>query len=356
MKEKNLVSIFLDPIMAGVNYMLPCIVAGGLLMGLSFLVDDPSLVMENFGSNTPFASFLNTVGTTMFGFMLPVLTAGIAYSIAGVAAIPAGLMAGAIVKEGTSGFLGALVIGFVVGFLIVILEKLLKKMPESLEGLKNLLMIPLFSVFFTGAITLFLVEPVVGTLNTGLNSILESMNGSSLILLGAILGAMQSVDFGGPINKTAYLFATASLANGDYVLMSAVLAGAIVSPYVTALSSTIFKSKFSAKERTQGFTNYLIGLAGISECAIPYAVKDPVRVIGSCVIGSAVAGGLSVYFGCRVMAPFGGVFIIPLNDSPLGFIAAMCAGILVGTLLLGFSKKPIQEETPVEKTSMVDSL
>lgn len=346
--EKEKKKGILDHILGGIGYMLPCVVAGGILMGVGFMLDNPTINPENYGFNTPTASFFSEIGGQMFGFMLPVLSAGIAYSIAKLGAIPAGLMAGAIIKGGDSGFLGALVVGFIAGYVVLTLEKLLKKVPESLNGLKELLLIPLCSVILVGAGTIFLVEPLVGQLNTLLNNFLNSLNGSSQVFLGSLLGGMQSVDMGGPINKTAYLFATASLTNGQYVLMSAVLAGGIVPPYVTALTTTIFKNKFTKEERARGLTNYIVGLAGITETGIPFLVSDPIRVVISCVTGSAIAGGLSIYLGCSVMAPFGGIFILPLNSNPIGFLIAIGAGILVGTLILGFSKKTIVAEAEKE--------
>lgn len=196
----------------------------------------------------------------------------------------------------------------------------------------------------TGLITLFAVEPVIGQINTLLNSFLKSLNGSSQILLGSLLGGMQSVDMGGPVNKTAYLFATSSLANGQYTLMSAVLAGGIVPPYVTAFASTIFKNKFTKEERARGITNYVVGLAGITETGIPFLVSDPLRVMAACIPGSAIAGGLSIYLHCSVMAPFGGIFILPLNSNPLGFLIAIISGIIVGTIILGLLKKTVAPE------------
>lgn len=350
-KNERIGTKILNAVMGGISSMLPCVVAGGILMGIGFMLDDPTIDLANYGNNTPLASLFSTIGGTIFGFMLPILAAGIAKQIAGNAAIPAGLMAGQAIKEGTSGFLGALVVGLMAGIIVLYLEKMLAKLPETLAGVKNLLLVPLISVLIIGVATLYLVEPVIGELNLSLTQLLESMNGSSQILLGIILALMQAVDMGGPVNKTAYLFATAALANGQYVIMSAVLAGGIVPPYVTALASTLFKSKFTTAERASGLTNYVVGLAGITESAIPFLVGDPLRVILSCVVGSGIAGGLSVYFGCSVMAPFGGIFILPLNANPLGFVISILTGILVGTLILGFSKKPVMV-TPLQPSEI----
>lgn len=333
----------LDHIMAGIGYMLPIVVAGGILLGIGYMLDDPSINPDNYGYNSDTAAFFSTIGSDLFGFMLPVLSAGIAYSLGKTAAIPAGLMAGIIVKEGESGFLGALFVGFIAGYVILGLNRLFKKIPDSLDGMRSLLLVPLASTILVGLLSLFIVEPVVGYINTLLNQFLNSMNGSSQVLLGAILGGMESVDMGGPVNKTAYLFATSALANGQYTLMSAVLAGGIIPPYVTAFATTFFKNKFTREERERGLTNYIVGLAGITETGIPFLVADPIRTMIACVAGSVVAGGLSIYFGCSVMAPFGGIFILPLNSNPIGFLIAIIIGTIIGTLILGFSKKKVEE-------------
>ena len=339
-KKKN---HFLESILSGVNYMLPCVVAGGIMLGVSFLLDDISINPDTYGTNLPLAAFFNNNGNVMFSFMLPVFCAGIAFYIAGVAGIPAALMAGAICRDGDSSFLGALLLGFVVGLFVLLLKKLLAKLPETFTILKDLLLIPLISVIVTAIIAQFLVEPIIGTLNLLMNSGLQYMNGSSQIILGAVLGLMQSADMGGPINKTAYLFATAALANGQYVLMSAVLAGALIPPYVTGISSLLFRKKFTEKERGQGITNLIMGLAGISEGGIPFLLKDPLRVGAACMIGSAIAGGGSVLLGYSVMAPFGGFFILPLNANPFGFVLSVVLGVAVGVVILGVTKKEAAE-------------
>ena len=338
MKKKN---TFLETILAGVNAMLPCVVAGGIMLGVSFLLDDIAIDPANYGTNLPTAAFFNTNGNALFSFMLPVFCAGMGYYLAGKAAIPAALLAGAICRDGDSSFLGVLLLGFVVGFVVIGLTKVLNKLPESFSILRDLLLIPLASALLIALVAVFAVEPVIGQLNLLMNSGLQSMNGSSQVILGAVLGLMQSADMGGPINKTAYLFATAALANGQYVMMSAVLAGALIPPYVTGLSTLLFKNKFTKEERGQGITNLIMGLAGISEGGIPFLLKDPLRVGGACLIGSALAGGGSVLAGCSVMAPFGGFFILPLNSNPLGFVFSVIAGVTVGVLILGFSKKKL---------------
>lgn len=348
MKKSNHKSI-LDQIMTGINYMLPLVVAGGILMGIGYMVDQPAHHLSNYGYNTPLAKFFSTLGSNTFGYMLPVLSAGISYSISGVAGIPAALMAGAIIKTGTSGFLGALFGGFLAGYATKLLQKMFAKMPEAFAGLRQLLLIPLLSVMLTGLGTVLVIEPLIGQINQLMNAGLKRLNGASQILLGCLLGGMQSVDMGGPVNKTAYLFATSALASGQYTLMSAVLAGGIIPPYVTALATTIFKNKFTAAERSRGITNYLVGLAGITETGLPFLVSDPLRVMVACIPASAIAGGLSIYFHCSVMAPFGGIFILPLNSHPLGFLIAMISGIIVGTLILGLLKPPLKANSTTKK-------
>lgn len=330
---------FLDHILNGIGYMLPCVVAGGILMGIGYMLDDVSINAANYGYNTPIASFFSTTGSSIFGFMLPVLAAFIGHSICGVAAIPAGLAGGYMASQGSSSFLGALAAGFIAGYTIKLFDKIFEKLPESFDGVKTLLIYPLLSVLIMGGLSVGVLEPFVGTINHAMNAGLQSMNGTSKILLGLIVGAMQAVDMGGPVNKTAYLFATASMANGQYYIMAAVLAGGIVPPYVTAFASTIFKNKFTKEQRQTGFTNYVIGLAGITEAAIPFWAVDTVRVMISCMIGSGLAGALSMMFGCSVMAPFGGVFILPLNSNIPGYVISILAGIAVGTLIYGLIKK-----------------
>lgn len=340
-KEKK--NSFLNHILNGIEYMLPCVVAGGILMGLGYMFDDISMNPSNYGYNTPLASFFSTTGNAIFHFMLPVLAAFIGYSIAGAGAIAAGLAGGYLCSQGTSGFLGALIAGFISGYSIKLLEKLMKKLPETFDGVKTLLLFPLLSVVIMGLLSVTVLEPVVGMINGAMNVGLRSMNGSSKVVLGFIVGAMQAVDMGGPVNKTAYLFATASMANGQYDIMAAVLAGGIVPPYVTALSTTIFKNKFTKEQRQTGLTNYIIGLAGITEAAIPFWAADTIRVMISCMIGSGLAGALSMAFQCSVMAPFGGVFILPLNSNIPGYVISILTGIVVGTFIYGTIKRKPEE-------------
>lgn len=340
--KNNRVSIILNHILSGINYMLPCVVAGGILMGLGYMFDDISINATNFGYNTPIASFFSTTGSAIFGLMLPILSAFIGKSVAdSEAAFPAGFAGGYLAGQGKSGFLGAIFAGFIAGYSIKFLKRLLSKIPENLDGFTSLLLVPLISVAFMGVCSLFILEPIVGWVNTAMNNGLMSMSGSSKVILGFIVGAMQAADMGGPINKTAYLFATASLANGQYDIMAAVLAGGIVPPYITALASTLFKNKFTAKQRQTGFTNYIIGLAGITEAAIPFLIAEPVSTISSCMIGAGIAGALSMFFNCTVMAPFGGVFIFPLNSNLFGYVISIVVGIFIGTIIYGLMKKKV---------------
>ena len=295
----------LKPILDGISYMLPCVVSGGILMGVGFMVDDISINPETYGRNTPLASFFSFTGSAIFSLMLPVLSAFIARYISSNLALAGGFAGGVLASQGQSGFLGALLAGFIAGFIVKFLEqKGLNFLSENFSGLKNLLLIPLLSVIVIGLSSFFIIEPIVGQLNQAMSSFLNSLSDSNKIILGLIVGGMQATDMGGPINKTAYLFATASLVNGQYDIMPAVLAGGIVPPYVTAFANTIFKNKFTQKERQTGMTNYIIGLAGITESAIPFLTNDPVRVIFSCVIGASIAGALSMFFSCSVIAPF----------------------------------------------------
>lgn len=338
-EKKSTFGRALDHVMIGINYMLPCVVAGGILMGLGYMFDDISLGAATYGTNTPVAAFFTNTGKAVFNFMLPVLAAFIGQSIAGNGAIAAGLAGGYLSLQGTSGFLGALVAGFVAGGTIKLLERAVARMPDSLDGVKTLLIYPLVSVVVMGLCSSFLIEPVVGFVNSALSAGLLSLNGAGKIVLGLVVGAMASVDMGGPVNKTAYLFATAALANGQYDIMAATLAGEFIPPYATAFATVFFPKKFNEEQRHAGVTNFIVGLAGITEAAIPFWVADPAAVIVSCVVGSGLAGALSMAFGCSVMAPFGGVFILPLNSNILGYVVSLTAGIAASTVLLGILKK-----------------
>ena len=326
-------------LMNGVSHMLPFVIGGGILIALAFLFDDYSIDPANFGMNTPFAAFLKTIGGTAFGFMLPILAGYIAMSIGDRPALAVGFVGGMLANKGGSGFLGALLAGFIAGYLILGLKKLFEKLPNSLEGLKPVLLYPFFGILIIGAVIIFVVNPPVAALNTGITNFLNNMGESSKILLGALLGGMMAFDMGGPLNKAAYVFGTASLANGQFEFMAAVMVGGMVPPLAIALCTTFFKKKFTQRERQSAVTNYVMGLSFITEGAIPFAAADPLRVIPSCVIGSAIAGALSMYFGCQLRAPHGGIFVLPVISNPLGYFIALVAGSVIGMAVLAILKK-----------------
>lgn len=330
-------------LMNGVSHMLPFVIGGGILIALAFLFDDYSIDPANFGMNTPFAAFLKTVGGTAFGFMLPVLAGYIAMSIGDRPALAVGFVGGMLANEGGSGFLGALLAGFIAGYVIVGLKKLFDKLPSSLEGLKPVLLYPLFGILIIGAIIVFLVNPPVGALNTSITNGLNSMGESSKVILGLVLGGMMALDMGGPLNKAAYVFGTASLASGNFDFMAAVMIGGMVPPLAIALCTTFFKNRFTERERQSGLTNYVMGLSFITEGAIPFAAADPLRVIPACVVGSATAGALSMLFGCALRAPHGGIFVLPVISNPLGYFIALLVGSVVGMILLAILKKPLSK-------------
>ena len=329
-------------LMNGVSHMLPFVIGGGILIALAFLFDDYSINPATFGSNTPFAAFLKTTGDAAFGFMLPVLAGYIAMSIGDRPALAVGFVGGMLANSGGSGFLGALAAGFIAGYLMVGLQKLLSKLPQSLEGLKPVLLYPFLGILLIGAIITFVINPPVGALNTAMNNFLMSMGSSSKVLLGAVLGGMMAIDMGGPFNKAAYVFGTASLATGQFDIMAAVMAGGMVPPLAIALCTTFFKNKFTARERQSGITNYVMGLSFITEGAIPFAAADPLKVIPACVIGSATAGALSMAFGCGLRAPHGGIFVTPIVSNPLRYLAAVAIGAVVGMIVLAVLKKKIE--------------
>lgn len=331
-------------LMNGVSHMLPFVIGGGILIALAFLVDDFSIDPSNFGKNTPLAAFLKTVGEQAFGFMLPVLSGFIAMSIADRPALAVGFVGGALANFSGSGFLGALIAGFIAGYLIILLKKLFSKLPQSLEGIKPVLLYPLLGTLLIGIIMMFVVGPPVAFLNNSLNAFLNSMGGASKVLLGIILGAMMSIDFGGPINKAAYVFGTASIATGQFDIMAAVMIGGMVPPLSIALCTTFFKNKFTTKERQAGLTNYIMGLAFITEGAIPFAAQHPLKVIPACAIGSAVAGGLSMFFGATLRAPHGGIFVFPVVGNAMMYLLALIIGSIVGMLVLAMLKKPVIEK------------
>ncbi|MBK5244759.1 MAG: PTS sugar transporter subunit IIA [Eubacteriaceae bacterium] len=351
--EKESISrkIYKD-LMNGVSHMLPFVIGGGILIALAFLFDDYSINPATFGSNTPFAAFLKTVGGTAFAFMMPVLAGYIAMSIGDRPALAVGFVGGMLAFAGGAGFLGALLAGFAAGYLILGLKKVFSKLPNSLEGIKPILLYPVFGILIIGALIIFVINPPVAALNSWMTLMLNGMGASSKIVLGIVLGGMMAIDMGGPINKAAYTFGLASLATGQFDIMAAVMIGGMIPPLGIALCTTFFKNHFTKKEREAGMTNYVMGLSFITEGAIPFASKDPIRVIPACAIGAAFAGGLSMFFGCTLLAPHGGIFVFPLVGNPFGYVIALISGSVVTMILLAILKKPkvndqLQEiETP----------
>ena len=338
-------------LMNGVSHMLPFVVGGGILIALAFLIDGLCVDMtsltaearQSFGSITPAAATLKSIGDLAFGFMLPLLAGFIAMSIADRPGLAVGFVGGAIAANGKSGFLGALVAGFLAGYLILLLKKLFEKLPEALEKIAPVLLYPVFGILIVGLVMTFVVEPPIGALNTALNTALTNMSGSSKVLLGIIVAGMMAVDMGGPFNKAAYVFGTASIAAGNYGIMAAVMIGGMVPPCAIALASLLFKDKFTKTERESAPTNFIMGLAFITEGAIPFAASDPLHVIPACVIGSGLAGALSMAFNCTLMAPHGGIFVFPVVGNPLMYLVALAVGTVVGALMLGVLKKKIAE-------------
>ena len=338
-------------LMNGVSHMLPFVVGGGILIAIAFLIDGFSVDLNslpadqraNFGTITQGAALFKGIGGTAFGFMLPILAGFIAMSIADRPGLAVGFVGGSIAANGTSGFLGALVAGFVAGYIVNLLKKIFSKLPESLDGVKPVLLYPLLGIFLIGVIMQFVVEPPIGALNTAINNGLNGLNGASAVVLGVLLGGMMSVDMGGPVNKAAYVFGTASIAAGNYNIMAAVMIGGMVPPLAIALATIFFKNKFTAEERKAGPTNFIMGLSFITEGAIPFAASDPLHVLPACAVGSAVAGGLSMAFGCTLMAPHGGIFVVPTIGNPLMYLVALVIGAFIACGLLGLLKKKVSE-------------
>ena len=338
-------------LMNGVSHMLPFVVGGGILIALAFLIDGLSYDINalsaaeraNFGCLTPLSSLLKgQIGGLAFSFMLPVLAGFIAMSIADRPGLAVGIVGGAIAANGTSGFLGALTAGFIAGYLVELIKKVSDKViPASLDGIKPVLIYPLLGILGIGLIMIYAIEPVVGAINTGLNSFLSSLSGANVILLGMLVAGMMAVDMGGPFNKAAYVFGVASIASGNYNIMAAVMIGGMVPPCAIALSTLLFKDKFTESERKSGPTNFIMGLAFITEGAIPFAAADPLHVIPSCVIGSAVSGGLSMLFNCTLMAPHGGIFVFPVVGNPVLYLVSLIVGTVAAAIILGLSKKRV---------------
>lgn len=348
-------------LMNGVTHMLPFVVGGGILIAIAFLLDDYSINPSNFGMNTPVAAFFKTIGGMAFDFMLLILSGYIAMSIGDRPGLVVGFVGGAIAKAGTtfssfsnpdevlvsSGFLGALIAGFLGGYVILFLRRILKFMPKSLEGIRTILIYPVAGILLIGIIML-LINPFVAAINTGLNNFLFSLSGVNKIILGAILAGMMSVDLGGPVNKAAYTFGTGMLAEGHYEIMAAVMIGGMVAPLAIALLATFFPKKLPQKERQAGLLNYVMGLSFISEGAIPFASADPIRVLPACIVGSAVSGALSMAFNCSLMAPHGGIFVLPLIGNWGWYVVALIVGSLVATGIMAVLKKNVWENKVVE--------
>ncbi|MGN0465554.1 MAG: fructose-specific PTS transporter subunit EIIC [Lachnospiraceae bacterium] len=340
-------------LMNGISHMLPFVIGGGILIALAFMLDDYSIDPSNFGMNTPMAAFFKTVGGTAFGFMLPILAGFIAMSIADRPGLAVGFVGGALASSGMTfanpaggvspGFLGALFAGFAAGYLVLGIKKLADKiLPPSLEGIKPMLIYPVAGILLIGVI-MCAVNPFIAMINTGLNNFLASLNGGSKLILGAVLGAMMATDMGGPFNKAAYVFGTAAIASQNYDIMAAVMIGGMTPPIGIALASLVFKNKFTKSDREAAPVNFIMGLSFITEGAIPFAAADPLHVIPSCMIGSAVAGALSMMFGCELMAPHGGLWVIAVISNKLGYIAALVIGSVITMALLGILRKRVEE-------------
>lgn len=332
-----------EHLMNGINHMLPFVIGGGLLMALAFLFDDYSINPAKFGSNTPFAAFLKQIGDLAFSFMLPMLAGYIAVSVAGTSGLAVGFISGVMAQQSGAGFLGALLAGFISGYIILMLSHIFKFMPKAFEGIKTLLIYPLIGLFIVGGVMMFVVNPPIASLNTWITESLTGMGDSSKILLGIIVAAMMAIDMGGPLNKSAYMFAVICLDAGNASVMAAAIIGGMVPATAVALATTLFKSKFTAKEREAGLSNYILGASFITEGAIPFAAADPFRVLPAVTLGSGVSGAVAMLFNCASVAPHGGIFILPVVENPLGFIIAYISGVVVAALLMGILKKPVIE-------------
>lgn len=338
-------------LMNGVSHMLPFVVGGGILIAIAFLIDGFSVDMNSlpmdqradFGTITPVAALFKSIGGTAFAFMLPVLAGFIAMAVGDRPALAVGFVGGMIASQGQSGFLGALAAGFAAGYLIRLLRRVCDKLPQAIEKIAPVLIYPVVGILVMGLLMTFVVEPIMGGINTALNNGLTSMSGSSKIILGLILGAMMAIDMGGPFNKAAYVFGTASIAAGNYDIMAAVMIGGMTPPCAIALATLLFKNKFTREQREAGPTNFIMGLAFITEGAIPFAASDPLHVIPACMIGSGAAGALSMLFNCTLMAPHGGIFVFPVVGNAVMYLVALVAGTIVSAGLLGVFKKKVNE-------------
>ena len=331
-------------LMNGVSHMLPFVIGGGILIAIAFLVDtfDPANP-GGFGSNTPLAKFFMGVGGASFGFMLPVLAGFIAMSIADRPGLAVGFVGGAMAASGGSGFLGALLAGFAGGYIVLGLKKVFSALPESLEGVKPVLIYPLLGILIIGILMQMIITPPVASINEWLLSTLASMDTSSRVMVGLIMGGMMAIDMGGPINKAAYVTGTGLLAGGEYGVMAAVMAGGMVPPLAIALCTTFFGNRFSESDRKTSLTNFIMGLSFITEGAIPFAAADPLRVIPSVAAGAATAGALSMAFDCTLRAPHGGIFVVPTIGNPAMYLVAIAIGAVVGCIIMAVLKKPINK-------------
>jgi len=342
-------------LMDGVSHMLPFVIGGGIMIAIAFLLDDYSIDPSNFGSNTPVAAWFKSIGGTAFGFMLPILAGFIARSIADRPALVVGFVGGALAASGStfanpaggvpSAFLGALVAGFAAGFIVKGMMKVCEKLPASLEGIKPVLIYPLCGTLIIGVL-MCLINPIVGALNSWISNVLMGMSSGSSVVLGLILGAMMATDMGGPLNKAAYVFGTAALANQNeigYMIMAAVMVGGMVPPIAIAISTMVSKKKYTEAERKTGPANIVMGLSFITEGAIPFAAADPLHVIPARMVGSGIAGALSMACKCTLMAPHGGIFVFPVVGNVAMYLVALVVGSVVGALLLGLLKKNVEE-------------
>ena len=343
-------------LMNGVTHMLPFVVGGGILIAIAFLLDDYSINPSNFGMNTPIAAFFKTIGGAAFNVMLYILAGYIAMSIADRPGLAVGFVGGILAVQGTtfasltdssivlvsSGFLGALIAGFAGGYIVLALKKICSYLPESIEGIKTILLYPVFGILIMGALMLA-INPYVAAINTGINNYLTSMGTANKILLGAILGGMMAVDLGGPVNKAAYTFGTGMLASGQFEIMAAVMAGGMVPPLAIAFLATAFPKKIPKKDKQAAYVNYIMGLSFISEGAIPFASADPIRTIPAFIVGSAVTGALSMFFECTLRAPHGGIFVIATIGHPLKYLLAIIIGAIVSAAIMAKLKKNLPE-------------
>lgn len=325
-------------LMNGVSHMLPFVVGGGILMAISFLFEN------TLGDDSVAFKFLNTIGGNAFNFLIPILAGYIAMSIGDRPGLMPGMVGGLMAVNSNAGFLGGLAAGFLAGYIIVFLKKLFRGMPKSLEGLKPILLYPLLSLFIVGTLMYFIIGPIFSSINTAVVHFLSDMGTANAVLLGALLGGMMSIDMGGPFNKAAYTFSIGVFTDtGDGSFMAAVMAGGMIPPLAIALATTFFKNKFTDEERRSGLSNYVLGLSFITEGAIPFAASDPLRIIGSSIVGSAVAGGLTQLWNTAIPAPHGGIFVIALAERPIMFLVALLVGTVIAGLLIGFWRKPVKQ-------------